>query len=141
MVKHNFIRSNIQLIPQKNSNTLYTVKLSLENETRYIGTLDTSGNGTFITVRKKNHLFRKRNSLGISYELLKDETIVFKNIIVVFEGANLESTREYFIEKGFVVNFSNKGYELQIHVPIDELNKESIRRFEYSKGLQQNLFS
>ena len=98
------------------------------------------GEGTLIITRSEKHLFRKTNSLGISYPLLIDETIRFKTIVIIYNGKKLYSTREYFLKKGKAFQFSNRGFELQLFVCLDELNINTVRKFEESTGFQQGLF-
>lgn len=129
----------IALIATKYSH-LFTVQLNLEHQTRYIAKLDAVGEGTLIITRSEKHLFRKTNSLGISYPLLIDETIRFKNIVIIYNGKKLYSTREYFLKKGKAFQFSNRGFELQLFVCLDELNINTVRKFEESTGFQQGLF-
>jgi hypothetical protein len=132
--------NEIELLPTKHSG-LFIVKLRLEHQTRYIGKIDIAGDGTLITTRKEKHLFKKTNSLGINYELLIDSKIKFKWIIISYNKQKLISTRNYFLKKGKPFQFSNKGFELQIFVPIDELNVNIAQQFEQSLGVQQDLFS
>ncbi|NMB81420.1 MAG: hypothetical protein GYA14_06340, partial [Ignavibacteria bacterium] len=47
----------ISLIPTKHSN-VFNVQLNLDCQTRFIGKIDTAGEGTFITNRTEKHLFR-----------------------------------------------------------------------------------
>ena len=129
----------IALIATKHSH-IFTVQLNLGFQTRYIGKIDSAGEGTFITNRSEKHLFRKTNSLGINYSLLIDESIKFKNIVINYKGKKLYSTRNYFLKKGKAFQFSNKGFELQIFVPLDELNLQTVKRFEQSFDIQDDLF-
>jgi hypothetical protein len=129
----------IALIATKHSH-IFTVQLNLGFQTRYIGKIDSAGEGTFITNRSEKHLFRKTNSLGINYSLLVDESIQFKNIVINYQGKKLYSTRNYFLKKGKAFQFSNKGFELQIFVPLDELNLQTVKRFEQSFDIQDDLF-
>ncbi|MFH1196968.1 MAG: hypothetical protein V1720_14820 [bacterium] len=120
---------------------IFNVQLNLEHQTRFIGKIDTSGDGTFITNRLEKHLFRKFNALGLNYALLADESIKFHQIAISFNGKKLYSTRDYYLKKGKAFQFSNKSFELQLFVPIDELNLGSVKRFEQSNGHQEELFS
>ena len=130
----------VELIQTKYSH-VFNVKLHLEFQSRYIGKIDTSGEGTFLTVRTLKHLFRKTNSLGINYALLSDESIKFKWVVISYNGQKLLSTRNYFLKKGQSFQFSNKGFELQNFVPLDELNLKIVQKFEQSLGVQQDLFN
>lgn len=129
----------ISLIPTKHSN-VFNVQLNLDCQTRFIGKIDTAGEGTFITNRTEKHLFRKLNALGINHFLLSHSSIPFKNIVINYCGKKLQSTREYFLKKGKTFQFSKKGFEVQQFVPIDELNLKTVRYFERSTGFQEDLF-
>lgn len=130
----------IALIATKHPH-VFNVKLNLEHQSRFIGVVDISHEGTFLTTKTLKHLFRKTNSLGINYSLLSDDNIKFKWIVISYNGQKLISTRNYFLKKGKAYQFSNKGYELQIFVPIDELNLQTVKRFEQSFVIQEDLFN
>ena len=134
------INKIICLVPTKHSH-VFQVQLNLEYQTRYIGKIDTAGDGTFYTTRSEKHLFRKTNSLGINYSLLSDELIKFKWIVIFCNGQKLISTRNYYLKKGKAFQFPNKGFELQVFVPIDELNEKTAQQFEQSFGVQESLFT
>lgn len=130
--------NNLSLVKTQHPN-VYDVKLNLDFQTRYIGKLDAAGEGTFITSRKENHLFRKNNSLGVNYDLLSSADIHFKNICITYNGKKYNSTREYFLKKGKAFQFSNKGFELQLFVPLIELNIKTAKEFE--NQFDDDLFS
>ena len=95
---------------QAHSAHLYKIKLILPFQTRFIGTLDTSGNGTLIIHRKKEHILKKINAIGINYELLSSSDIHYKWIKIFCDSKELISTREYYLIKGRTFQFSSKGY-------------------------------
>jgi len=129
----------IVLIATKHSH-VSNVFLNLEFRQIPIGKIDADGEGSFITTRQEKHLFRKTNSFGINYSLLTDDSIHFKWIIIKYNGKKFISTRKYFLKKGKAFQFSNKGFELQVFVPIDELNRKTAEQFENSIIIQENLF-
>lgn len=142
MVQHKqsgSLNQELKLIPQKSSH-LFTIKLILEYQTRTIGTLDISGEGTLILHRTKEHIFKKINALGFNYQLLSDERIKFKWIKIYCDNKELITTREYCIMMGKVFQFGKKGFELQCFVPLDELNISTVRKFERNKQRQGFLF-
>jgi len=132
-------KSNVKLLPTQNPNR-FTVQLVLPSEKKYIGYLATSGDGYYITERKKKHLYRIYNSFGVSYDLIHNPNIEFKWIIIKCEGQEFISTREYYKQKGKPTNFTKKGYELQLHVPLEELNIETVKQFEQTHPIQLNFF-
>lgn len=138
------MQTNLKLIPTKNPQR-FQVQLNLNFQTRYIGKLDISGEGTFLTNRKQKHVFRKLNALGINSELLHDSNIPFKYIRISFTDEsgikkNLETTREYFLRKGTTFQFGLKGFELQIFLPICEFGINKAIQLEKQLGVQENLF-
>lgn len=118
---------------------IYAVKLSFQKSFRFIGLLDKSGERTFITLRNAEQRFFKTDSLGINYHLLAHPEIKFKWILIDYCGKKLISTRQYFLKKGKMYEFSSKGFEKQLFVPIAELNLEQVNRFEQSRIIQHSL--
>jgi len=131
--------SNIKLIPTKNPKR-FTVQLDLPSERRYIGYINRAGDGYYVTERKKEHLYRRYNSYGVSYDLIHNSNIEFEWIIIKCEGEEYLSTRDYFKHKGRITNFTKKGYELQLHVSLEQLNIKTIKEFERFTPHQFNLF-
>jgi hypothetical protein len=128
---------NLELIPTKHSH-LFRVKLNLEFQNRYIGILDTSGDGKFITERKEKHLFNKTNSLALNETLLTSQQIDFKFIVIVYNGKKLITTRIYFVTHSKVFIF--KGFEKQYFLPLDEFGLDKAEEYEKSISKQFSLF-
>ncbi|MBA4312187.1 MAG: hypothetical protein C0417_06115 [Chlorobiaceae bacterium] len=127
--------NNIQLIPTKYPN-IFNVALRLGFQTRYIGRLDKSGEGKFIAKRKEKHIHRKTKSLGINLELLKQP---FKFIEIELDGQKLQTTREFFLHYGKVLNFQKAGFELQSFLPLNLFGAERAIAFENNS--QWDLFN
>lgn len=130
----------IELLSTSNHD-LFDVRLNLPMQTRFIGKLNVSDEGTFQTSRKAKHLFRKTNSLGINYKLLTSEEIKFKWIIINYQNRKLVTSRSYFIEKGQTFQFNQKGFELQVFLPIDEFGVRKARQYEKEKEAQTEIFT
>ncbi|MCL4512022.1 MAG: hypothetical protein M1470_13270 [Bacteroidetes bacterium] len=130
----NLPRGSSQISLEGNRNGTYTVKLSLELEGRYIGTLqpaDGFGNGgTFFCKRSERHLHRKTNSLGLNYSLLTNPQFKFKWIAIEFEGRKLVTSRAFWLARGMVFHFGKAGFELQSFPPLDEFGIDKARGFE-----------
>lgn len=133
------MNSQLQLIPTKQP-SIFNVQLNLPFETRYIGKLDTEGEGTFLTKRKEKHLFKKLNSIGINYSLLKDEFIPFKWIVIDYQSRKLITSRRYFLKHGQRYKFSNEGFELQCFLSLDLFGIDKAREFESRLCHQCSLF-
>lgn len=134
--------SLLRIAPIENKPYCYQLELDLPMQRRYIGKIDTGGDGgTFFTKRKQKHVFRKTNSLGINYALLNNPNIKFKWIVIDFEGRKLVTSRLYFNTYGKPFQFSKKDFELQVFLPIDEFGIEKARAFEKALGIQTEMFS
>lgn len=128
---------NLVLNPTKHSH-LFTVQLNLEFQTRYIGTLDTSGEGKFLTDRKAKHLFKKTHSLGLNGTLLTSSDIDFKWIVIGYEGRKLITTRLYFVTHSKVFVFG--GFEKQYFLPLEMFGFDKAEEYEKSISKQLSLF-
>ena len=132
--------NQITLIPTSQPN-IFDIKLDLSFQSRFIGKLDTAGDGTFLTTRKPEHLFKKTNSIGINYSLLVDDKIPFKWIVIDYEHHKLVTSRNYFLTFGKCFKFGNQGFELQCFLPLVLFGIDKARYFESQRTIQQNLFS
>ena len=134
---HTQYTKQLELIPTKNPN-LFDVALRLGFQTRYIGRLDKSREGRFVTKRKEKHLHRKTNSLGLNLELLNQP--FFKWIEISYSDKKLVTTRDYFLHHGKVLNFQKAG-DLQSFLPLNLFGVERAISFEQSISSQGNLFN
>lgn len=137
---HSKNKKLLELIPTKYP-SVFNVQLNLEYQTRFIGKLDTAGDGTFFTNRKPQHLFKKLNAIGINHSLLVDESIPFKWIVISFESRKLVTSRLYFLTFGKCFKFGNQGFELQCFLPIEKFGLNEAREFEARQVIQENLFA
>lgn len=129
---------SLRLIPSKYSN-LFNVQVSLGFETRYIGKVDTAGEGTFTANRTERHLHRKSNSIGLNLELLK--TIPFKWIVIFYCGERLVTSKEYMLHHGRIFSFSKAGFEKQCFLSLDQWGEDRVKEFERSDSEQYCLFA
>ncbi len=127
----------VELFPTKFSH-LFKVKLNLDFQTRYIGTLDISGQGTFFTERKEKHIFRRTNSVGLNGELLNSSDIQFKYITIDYNGQKLSTTRMYFLTHSKCFTFKN--FERQYFLPLNEFGLNKANEYEHSLNEQLTLF-
>lgn len=128
-------------IVKSDSSHRQRIKLTVKNKPKFIGEIDLSAlEGVLIIRKKTEHIYHKLNAIGINYQLLADERLHYKWIKIYCGSKEYISTREYFLAKGRVFQFSRKGFELQAFVPIDELNLETIKKYELKKYSQGNLF-
>ncbi len=124
----------LKLIPTEND-SVFSVQLSLPFETRFIGEISNSGDGTFSTKRIGKHIFRKTKALGINYSLLTSQKIRFKWIVVYLDGVPLVTSRDYFIANSKCFQFGKKGFELQAFLPIALFGRNKVEEFENSQPL------
>jgi len=121
------MESNIKLIATKHRNVV-NVQLNLDGQKRHLGQIDFAYNGTLITERKENHRLRAGNAFGINYSLLVDESISFKNIVVIYEGRKLITTRLFFLTHGQYLKFKN--FDAQVFLNINLFGSPQAEAFE-----------
>ena len=135
-----YFRNSLSLVLiQTKHPHIFNIRLNLPYQARYIGKLDTAGEGTFSTKRKDKHLFRKTNSLGINLDLLTNENLKFKWISIDFNKKKLTTSRTYYLTHSNIFNFA--GFEKQSFLCLDEFGYEKAKKFEDSLGKQGDLFS
>jgi hypothetical protein len=118
---------------------VFHVGLNLRSETRHIGTLDFSGEGTFYSKKSQKHLLRKENSLGINVELL--ERFAFRWIVIEYCGEQLVTTKAFFLAHSRIHRFDKAGFEKQRFLELRRWGKEKAVEFEQRRGEQGDLFS
>jgi len=139
---------SVNNIPHQNC--MFLTKIESQPSCRYtwlrndgvqkrIGHLDLSGEGTFSSTRKKNHLFKKTQSLGVPLVLLEHENIKFKWIILTYEGKKYTTSRNFFLKFGHKMKFSK--FEKQVFLPLDKFSRSNAERFETLLCHQPNLFA
>jgi hypothetical protein len=131
---------SLRLIPTKHPH-VFNVQLCLNAETRYIGTLDEAGEGTFYTKRSEKHVFRKLNALGLSLELLQRSDFHFNWIVIEYCGRELVTSRMFFLYHGSVFNFYKVGFEKQCFLKLDGWGRERAETFERTITKQGELFA
>lgn len=129
--------TQIFLSPTKNPQ-IFKVQLNLTFQTRHIGKIDFSGDGTFRTQRKKKHLHNLTQSLGLNYELLYNKEISYKWIKISYQDDELITSREYF--KTYSNCFQFKGFEKQKFLSLDLFGYDEALKFEQNREVQQDLF-
>jgi len=107
-------------------------KKKVKNLYRKIGKYDFY-NKTFIKYEKlyENAIFQKLGAFGFPYHLLKklhtDKNYGLEKVVVEFPYMELYTiTADKLFEKGFFLNYKNKGYEVRIYVKIEEFEKMYI---------------
>lgn len=103
------------------------IKLKLFQETRErnVGTLSIANRILYVSRIKERHLFHKLNAYGLNHYIIK-EAKLFDNIVIKDETKEWCVPREFVLEHGKFLNFSNHGgFELQIFINLD-----IIKQFE-----------
>lgn len=99
------------------------LKLDSENRSRNVGTVDFQERTFLVKRQRENHLFRKMNAYGLNHYVLK-EAKLFDRVILKDEKQEWAIPREFILENGKFLNFSNHGgFELQIFIPLDKINQ------------------
>jgi hypothetical protein len=109
-----------QLILHKDSNVGLKIKSEHGRERNLGAILD----DVFYTVREEKHIFRKSNSIGFNYHLLKD-TALFTNIMVQVVDKYYQVPKDTVLQFGKCMNFKeasdDNDFELQIFFSLEIL--------------------
>lgn len=115
------------------------VRLSYGLSTRFIGKLNAN---YFVTKRKREHILRKIDALGINKSLLENRKIFFTHILIEFtDGGHTEryeTTREYILANGTAHRFGN--FDEQIFLPRKDFNMKKVSEWK-NRTVNYNLFS
>jgi hypothetical protein len=99
------------------------LKLGSETRSRNIGTIDFEKRTLSVRRQREAHLFRKMNAYGLNHYILK-EAKLFDNVVLKDEKQEWAIPREFILDNGKFLNFSNHGgFELQIFIPLDLINQ------------------
>lgn len=132
-------QSSLRLIPTRYS-YLFTVALKLTYETRYIGKLDKTGEGTFISnKRTEEHIFQKSRALGINRQLC--ESLKFRWIVVPYCGRELWTSRIFILQNGQTFTFRKAGFESQFFLGLDKWTLDKAMVPDVGIQKQGDLFS
>jgi hypothetical protein len=106
-----------------------TIKLKLraEGRQRNVGTLDIPNRRLYVKREKDKHLFLKMNAYGLNHHILK-EAKLFDTILLNDDENSWAIPREYILQHGKFLNFSNHGgFELQIFIPLDIIKQFKVK--------------
>ena len=118
-------------------------KKKVKNPYRKIGKYDFY-NKIFIKYEKlyENAIFQKLGAFGFPYHLLKElhanKNYGLEKVIVEFPDLETYTiSSEKLFEKGFFLNYKNKGYEVRIYVKIEEFEKTYIHPRLKEKAIKE----
>lgn len=134
-------RGNMLLVDEEPVYGTRRVFLHLKGEDhkRLIGQIDRQNRIIFMKRDKTRHFFHKMQSWGFNYTVIKD-TMQFDNVLLqVSEGEMIEHfmvPRKFILDNGVVKEFAKTGFEIQIMLRVEYLEKfKTSYRFEPSKLL------
>jgi len=138
--------SQLKAAKRKNQPYVLDIVLDLPTERRFIGTVDLAGEGTFTCNRTESkHLFQKLNAIGLNHRLLTSNKISFKWIVINYvteEGKSkkLVTSRNYWKKYGQTFQFSDKGFELQSFLSLNQFGIDKAREYEQDLNNQTEMF-
>jgi hypothetical protein len=100
---------------------IISLTLHGDNRKRNIGTIILSERIIEMKRIKAKHLFRKFDAYGFNYKILK-ETKLFDTIRLTDDNTTWVIPVSQILEKGKILNFDSAGFELQIFMPLEEMN-------------------
>ena len=120
------ITDNIgNIIESTHKGAIATLRLKLASEKYYrsIGSINMKHRQLEVLRERGKHLFRKFNAYGFNHYILAN-AILFDHILLKEDNGVYKVPKEIVLEKGKFMNFKNHGgFELQIFLPLDEIEK------------------
>ena len=100
-----------------------SLKLKENPKPRKIGSIVISTKTLEVKRSRDKHLFRKNNSYGFNYKILKDAKL-FDSVRLSDEQSEWLIPKTFILENGSFLHFKeNGGFERQIFVEIDKLDR------------------
>ena len=101
------------------------IRTKNDKKFKHIGTIDLKEK-TYIKDMFNTIFFRKMKSIGFPYYLIKAlvEHGAIDTLKVNLPDRTLKISAEKALKEGNFINYKKKGYELQIHIPIDKFEEE-----------------
>jgi hypothetical protein len=100
------------------------LKLKKEKKKREIGIIYVSQSTLFITRNREKHLFRKNQSYGFNEYIISKAT-TFEYVRFNDEFISALIPRKVILEKGSYLHFKENGFERQLFLSLEEINKYS----------------
>jgi uncharacterized pyridoxamine 5'-phosphate oxidase family protein len=100
------------------------LKLKKEKKKREIGIIYVSQSTLFITRNREKHLFRKNQSYGFN-EFIISHATKFEYVRFNDEFISALIPRKVILEKGSYLHFKENGFERQLFLSLEEINKYS----------------
>jgi len=124
----------------KQNDKLITLILKLgKTKSRLIGTV-TKSTRTIEMIRNQSrgHLFWSTNSYGFGYYVLKNQTSIDWIRLSDDMGGHWKIPVHYLLKAGKFLHFKNQGFELQILLSLEELNKQKDGRYIFRVDNNEN---
>lgn len=100
------------------------LKLKKESKKREIGVINVSLSTMFIKRSREKHLFRKNQSYGFNEHIISNAT-TFQYVRFDDEFISALIPRKVIMEKGSYLHFKEIGFERQLFLTLEEINKYS----------------
>ena len=113
-------KGNSLILENKDKLIFVSLKLSAENKSRMLGTINREKRVIEIKRNSKKHLMYKIGGYGFNHKLLK-ESKTFDLILLNDENSQWLIPKTFILENGRILNFSQEGFELQIFIPLNKI--------------------
>ena len=103
-----------------------SIKREKDIRLREIGKVNLKERFIEIKRNKLKHLFRKNNSYGFNEHLIKTGK-TFDKIKLIDDGGTYVFPKSEILEKGKYLFFKEQGFEKQLFLPLEEINKFKVQ--------------
>lgn len=107
-------------------------------QTRYIGYI--KGRTFFTSRNTNNQKFQRGDAIGMNYKLLKQGAELFDFIVIQFGLEEiLQTKREYFLKRGYILNYVKNGLDKQIFLKLSDFGIDKVRQDDAEQKAKPNL--
>jgi hypothetical protein len=115
-------------VEEKNGWLTVGIKLKSDKKVREVGKVDLKSRTIEMVRNKERHLFRKNNSYGFNEYLIKTGK-TFDTIKLTDDLGTYIFPKKELLEKGSYLFFKQQGFEKQLFLPLEEINKYRVKDF------------
>lgn len=113
-------KGNLLLLKDNGVRIIVSLKLREEKRYRRIGVINMKQKKIEIRRNRAEHLFRKMDAYGLNYKLLADST-KFDKVCITDEHCRWTIPKQYLIDNGKILNFSQQGFEIQTFIALSDI--------------------
>jgi len=121
-------KGNLLVLKNNGKRVIVSLRLIGEgNRCRKVGIINLKQKRIEIRRNRAKHLFRKGDSYGVNYKLINDSTL-FDFVSITDEFSRWVVPKQFIIDNGKILNFSNAGVGFEVQTFISLAQMEPFKK-------------